>query len=747
MKSQGIQRNVTSWIQNWLSDRKQKAEDELSIITYDSNVEKKSKKKSNKPPKSPKSPYLSNPKKAAVWRPLKGTGTMHMENPSAKVPREMWVASLRQGIVVPTALSQSLKSESDFGYSRNSNYTSTPEYLKEALGMKKPKHSRSASNGYVPGTPDYKEKEDMYDEIIELKKIIQTQKAEYDILKTKLRRSEEENSKKEKQIEQLLDPSKSLEYARSLIDKKNDTSGIVNGLKKRIYKLEKQCKEKDSIVNKLQTDLKTTNIEEMKIATETYYEEIQRLRLLLADNETADRKSIAESRESQKQQKMLNSTILRLSKSLKHLQEENKSLKVDLDSGASGTAQGYNEWSKQRLVRRVVELEKKVSDQELPISPSRANSRTTERKHPQAKCAMDQTQQQEEQHVDQQQECDRLRELVKKLKEDRSHLQNKLATRDTEVKQLIQEKSDMEKELQRLGATRADKPPEEYRREICSLTEKVKQLEAELEVHRRMKLHRNDLVQVHNASNQSIVSLTKDHRSTRATSASYSQRKQEGGKEQAAKTIQKHWRQYRNQKEDADMEEAITVIQASARGHLARKKLEGTHPASLKKMSVASPQQNKSPRAPHRNNVQNQLLAEDEKDEAVSFIQSSFRAHLTRMQYLRENAEQRKGTSARDTKETTVTVRKCRNIQPRSKYSGYLKDDEYSDEIEEDISEDEDQEEVEPLKKLKISPNRPSSSKSSRYVSRTSGEVESDDSDNVIVASASRSLKHPNSNI
>ncbi|XP_072337151.1 IQ domain-containing protein E isoform X2 [Scyliorhinus torazame] len=698
-------------------------EDELSIITYESNVEKKPKRKSNKPPMSPKSPYLSNtnlqPKKAAVWRPLKGTGTMHVENTSARVPREMWVASLRQGI----ALSQSLKSESDSGFSRNSNYTSTPEYLKEALGMKKPKHSRSASIGYVPGTPDYKEKEDMYDEIIELKKMIQAQKAENDILKTKLRRSEEENSRKEKQIEQLLDPSKSLEYARSLIDKKNDTSGIVNGLKKKIYKLEKQCKEKDCIVNKFQTDLKTTNIEEMKIATETYYEEIQRLRLLLPDNETADRKSIAESRESQKQQKVLNSTILRLSKSLKNLQEENKSLKVDLDqarrsSGESSTAQGYNDWSKQRLVRRVVELEKKVSDQELAVSPSRAKSRTTERKRPEAGCIMNQTQQQEEQHVDQQQECGRLRELVKKLKEDRSHLQNQLATRDTEVKQLIQERSEMDKELQRLGATKTDKPPEEYRREIRCLTENIKQLEAELDDHRRMKLRCNDFVEEHSASNQSIVGLTRNHRSTRATSASSSQLKQEGGKEQAAKTIQKHWRQYRNQKEDTDMEEAITVIQASARGHLTRKKLEGTHSVGLKKMSVASSQQNKSSHVSHRNNVQNQLLAEDEREEAVSFIQSSFRAHLTRKQYLRErtigrvagrkNAEQRKGASTGDTKEITITRRKSSTVQPWSKYSGYLKDDEYIDEIEEDIFKDEDQEEAEPSKKLKISPNRPS---------------------------------------
>ncbi|XP_043567743.1 IQ domain-containing protein E isoform X3 [Chiloscyllium plagiosum] len=650
-------------------------EDGLSIVTYESDIEKKpKKKKSNKPPKSPKSPYLSNtylhPKKAAVWRSIKGTGTMHMENPSAKVPREMWVASLKQGAVVPSALSQSLKTEYISGYSRNSSYTSTPEYLKEALGMKKPKHSRSASNGYVPGTPDYKEKEDMYDEIIELKKMIQTQKAENYILKTKLRRSEKENSRKEKQIDQLLDPSKSSEYARSLIDKKNDTSEIVNGLKKKIYKLEKQCKEKDSILNKLQSDLKTTNIEEMKIATETYYEEIQRLRLLLTDNELADKKSIPDSRESQKQQKVLNSTILRLSKSLKHLQEENKALKGDLDkafhsSFATSTAQGYSEWSKQRLVRRLLELEKKADDQERASSQSRTNSRGIEQKHMQAGFALDQVQQQEQQQVKQQQEYSHLRELVKKLKEDRSHLQKELAARNTEINQVIQEKTVMKKELHKLRKTQADKPPEEYRREIRSLTEKITQLEADLEEHRRVKLHCSDI----------------------------------------------------DEKEDSDLDEAITMIQASARGHFARKKLESTYSNS---------------QVSYRNNIQKQFPEEDERNEAVSVIQSSFRAHLARMQYLRENAEQKKSTCARNTEETTIRVNKSSNVQPWSKYSEYLKDNKHSDE---------DEEEAEPLKKYKISPTRLSLSRSRRNLPQTSVEVESDDSD-VIVASTSRPLSH-----
>lgn len=34
---------------------------------------------------------------------------------------------------------------------------------------------------------------------------------------------------------------------------------VVSGLKQRILKLEQQCREKDSTIHKLQTDIKTTN--------------------------------------------------------------------------------------------------------------------------------------------------------------------------------------------------------------------------------------------------------------------------------------------------------------------------------------------------------------------------------------------------------------------------------------------------------------------------------------------------------
>ncbi|KFP32563.1 IQ domain-containing protein E, partial [Colius striatus] len=334
-------------------------DDSLSVITCESDTEMKLKKKIfHKPPKSPKSPYSSStqlyPKKGAVWRSLQGTGSVCLESGAVKTPRQRCLGSLKQGMSHP------LKSDVDMGYMRTNFSSSTPEYLKEALGMRKPKHSRSSSNGYIPGTPDYKEKEDMYDEIIELKKTIQAQKIEGDQMKTKLRRLEEENNRKAKLIEQLLDPSRGSAMARALSEKKTDNGWVVSGLNQKILKLE-DCKEQDNTIKKFQADMKTTNLEEVRIAMETYYEEVHRLQLLLAKSE-AMRKNI-EGRDTQNQLKALNTSVLRLSRNIKELQNENQRLKEDLDhvlssSPPSSKTKNYNEWSRQRLVRRISKLEK-----------------------------------------------------------------------------------------------------------------------------------------------------------------------------------------------------------------------------------------------------------------------------------------------------------------------------------------------------------------------------------------------------
>ncbi|XP_051789589.1 IQ domain-containing protein E isoform X1 [Erpetoichthys calabaricus] len=625
-------------------------EDVLSVATYESDTDKKPKKKKNlhKPPRSPKSPYLSNtyqhPKKAAVWRSLKGSGSMHLENPSSRTPRELWLASLKNGF----ATAQPVKAEYDYTQARLVASSSTPEYLKEALGMKKPKHSRSASTGYVPGTPDYKEKEDMYDEIIELKKTLQAQKSEADLMKTKLRRLEEDNSKKEKQIEQLLDPTKGSDFTRSLVDKRNDASAITNGLKQKILKLEQQCKEKDNVINKLQTDLKTTNIEEMKIAMETYYDEIQRLRVLLANTESAEKKS--EFKDSEKQQKLLNTTILRLSKNIKQLQEENKSLKVDLekalDKARPNTSRDNNELNKQRSIKRVVELEKK-GDQTNP-NISNAGDRTTVTNA--VVTVVDQPSQLNSstcKGTDFQQECTRLRGLVSKLKEDRSDLQEQLSGKVLEIKQLTNEKAELIKENQKLKLAH-QKLTQESKEEIRKLTERVKRSEAEVKEERRVKeesllVTSKDRSRSVSPAANSLHGYSEDQRddSFRSSSARTRQQKPDKKQEKAARTIQKHWHEdkdkaYEDEEDNDDGTEAAIFIQSAFRGHLTRQKQLG----SIKGTTEKQPQrpQNKSPRTLQHQSDRISSQSEEDNEETVTLLQSALRGHLCRSRQLTNRA-------------------------------------------------------------------------------------------------------------
>ncbi|XP_034639809.1 IQ domain-containing protein E isoform X4 [Trachemys scripta elegans] len=586
-------------------------DDSLSAVTYESDTEMKRKKKtSHKPPKSPKSPYISStylyPKKAAVWRSLKGTGIIHHENPMAKTPRQMWLGSLKQA-----GMSQALKSDFDVAHARNNLSSSTPEYLKEALGMKKPKHARSSSNGYIPGTPDYKEKEDMYDEIIELKKTIQVQKSEGDRMKTKIRRLEKENNRKDRQIEQLLDPSRGSDFAQTLAEK-NDTRWVINGLKQKILKLEQQCKEKDNTINKFQTDVKTTNLEEMRIAMETYYEEIHRLQTLLAKSEAVGKKSLPESRESQKRLKVLNAAVLRLSKNIKELQDENKSLKADLDrvlsnSPASSKTKNYSEWSRQRLMRRISELEKEVHEMENNRLQSSANGTSPLLALPPS--ASVQLDQPDTQEPDPLEECEHLRGLVKKLKGDRSALQNQLASKYSEVKQLQQAKTELERELQKLQEMEKEKSEKEetLREEIQSLTHKVRELEAELHEDKRQTA--DDTMETPNKG------------------------KEDNRKEQAAILIQSQWKAYRNKKEEIALDQAAVVIQAAFRGHLARQKLLLNNTLSRKSPTMHSLGNKVTVGGPNMSHGSSSLsLSSDfkEDEEVVTFIQSVFRAHLAR---------------------------------------------------------------------------------------------------------------------
>uniref|UniRef100_A0A8C0ZNK5 IQ domain-containing protein E n=1 Tax=Castor canadensis TaxID=51338 RepID=A0A8C0ZNK5_CASCN len=397
------------------------------------------------PPASPKSPYYSKPRKVASWRSLRTAGTMPLSSRVSLTPQKLWLGSAKQGM----SGTQPLHSTPTQEHAWTLPPSSTPDHLAEAVRVRRSDLRRSASNGHVPGIAVCREKEDMCDEIIELKKSLHMQKNNVDLMRTKLRRLEEENSRKDRQIEQLLDPGQGSEFVRTLAEKRPDTGWVITGLKQRIFRLEQQCKEKDSTISKLQTDMKTTNLEEMRVAMETYYEEIHRLQTLLASSDPPGKKPAAEKKPGMRKQKM-NSALLNLSRSVQELTEENQSLKEDLarvlsNSPTVSKTKGYVDWSKPRLLRRIAELEKVMSSLES-LKPHAAElhrlcplvhsaSSTAVHKPPKADRA------ENPEHLQ------HLRGTVKSLKGERSWLRAQLMERDMEVKQLLQTKADLEKEL------------------------------------------------------------------------------------------------------------------------------------------------------------------------------------------------------------------------------------------------------------------------------------------------------------
>ncbi|XP_076779649.1 IQ domain-containing protein E isoform X6 [Arvicanthis niloticus] len=426
-------------------------DDSLSAITFDSDVESKTKRKNfHKPPStSPKSPYYSKPKKVTSWRSLKTAGSMPLSSRMSLTPQKLWLGTSKQGSVAQPP-SSTLTSEHAWTHPPSC----TPDYLTEAVRVKRADLRRSGSHGHVSGTSVYREKEDMYDEIIELKKSLHMQKSDVDLMRTKLRRLEEENSRKDRQIEQLLDPGRGPDFVRTLAEKKPDTGWVITGLKQRIFRLEQQCKEKDNTINKLQTDMKTTNLEEMRIAMETYYEEIHRLQTLLASSEATGKKPMVEKKLGVKRQKKMSSALLNLTRSVQELTEENQSLKEDLDRMLSNSPtvskiKGYVDWSKPRLLRRIAELEKKVSSSESPKQSAselgkpnplvRSPSNVSVQKQPKE----DQSKE-DQPKVDPSEDQEHLQGALKSLKEELSALQEQLLEKEEEIEALTKKCQELE---------------------------------------------------------------------------------------------------------------------------------------------------------------------------------------------------------------------------------------------------------------------------------------------------------------
>ncbi|XP_077852151.1 IQ domain-containing protein E isoform X6 [Macaca mulatta] len=624
-------------------------DDSLSAVTFDSDVETKAKRKAfhKPPPTSPKSPYLSKPRKVASWRSLRTAGSMPLGGRASLTPQKLWL-----GTAKPGSLTQALNSPLTWEHAWTGVPSGTPDCLTDALRVKRPHLRRSASNGHVPGTPVYREKEDMYDEIIELKKSLHVQKSDVDLMRTKLRRLEEENSRKDRQIEQLLDPSRGTDFVRTLAEKRPEASWVINGLKQRILKLEQQCKEKDGTISKLQADMKTTNLEEMRIAMETYYEEVHRLQTLLASSETTGKKydgllPLGEKKTGTKRQKKMGSALLNLSRSVQELTEENQSLKEDLDrvlstSPTISKTQGYVEWSKPRLLRRIVELEKKLSVMES----SKPHAAEPVRSHPPA-CPASSSVLHRQPRGDRSKDHERLRGAVRDLKEERTALQEQLLQREEEIQTLtskLRELQEMEKE----------------EKEDCpEVLHKAQELPAPTPSSRHCE--------------QDWPPESSEEGLPRPRSSC-----SDGRRDAAARVLQAQWKVYKHKKKKAVLDEAAVVLQAAFRGHVARTKLlaskaRGSEPPSMPGLpdqgvpgaqhqeppgvcqtvvfpTVLVPQSSPVPRVP---SPITQAEGSPAQEEAIVIIQSALRAHLARA---RHSATGKRTTTAASTKRRSASA-------------------------------------------------------------------------------------------
>ncbi|XP_073319912.1 IQ domain-containing protein E [Pagrus major] len=589
-------------------------------------LEKRTRRKrsSGKPPPSPRSPYFSsmnmNPRRAAVaaWRlPRASLGDTRGDTPGESSSARLTSLSNGHGA------SQTLRSECDV----------TPELLKQTLSMRRHKHLHSSSNGFTFSTGDHRDKEDMNDEIIRLKKSLHAHKSDNQKMKAKLRRLEEDNAKREKQIEELLDPTKASEYTRSLVDKKKEGSVVLNGLKQRILKLEQQCREKENALSKLQSELRTTNLEELKITVETYFEEIQRLRILL---EAAEKSSRAESKCSQRQQKALSSTVHRLSENMKQLQQENSALREELDTDSpAGGIKGYREWSKQRLLRRLLEVEKRLEDSRRHAQSAKSSSRLDQEVQATPNVILGFTMATEAvvsvgTCTEEGEEASELRERLSQLEKERAELQETLSSKDDELRQLRTEREELEKETETWKAEQTkerDKERQEHKQELDQLRARIQTLE--------------DRSKPAQAEPSSVsASSPEDNEDTQAGAGmgekreTASKEEKEGAgaeelctdagmkeREKAALVIQTNWREHRNRD--------TVMLQSAFRGHLLRE-------SQLK--DLLNDTRRKAVEATNRGDVTPSVVEGELDAGALTMIQSAFRGHLTRCSLVIESS-------------------------------------------------------------------------------------------------------------
>ncbi|XP_031562813.1 IQ domain-containing protein E-like isoform X4 [Actinia tenebrosa] len=578
--------------------------------------------------------------------------------------------------------------------SRTRNFSDVVEFSKTKS------HSRSASLSNTEphvfgGGPALKPAEDYYDEIIGLKKIINSLKEDNNLLSTKLHRVEEENIIKDRKMYDLLNSRKQPEdLRRTLTDKRGDTSAIVNSLKQKLHGVERTVKEKEAELSNLRRELKMTDIEELRIQSETYYQEVQRLQLAMLQmqqeriNYTSSMTdlNISDELASARGKRPMSASQHRLLKDIEMLKAENKSLKKELISAVENQSKkssrqslnvDYADMSRAQLLHAIHELEMKLDEPRDRMKDSAREKDEKDEKKGSKKRKSQESEGKlgslEETQAEMTEERDKLRQMIERLKEDRTHYRNVADDLRKQLKAKEEEVEDLHHRLsqttpgttdaggpttvstvsgtvmRRKSSTTSTASQSSGRRKPVSARERDLQMEKEFEEFKQRHAAKVLQKQWRSYQGKKQDQLTKEQEKLQ--------------QEEAAKTLQREWKKHLKLKERASQDEVITDIQAAFRGHLARKdRLDRFHSDSM------------------------------DSDDAIINVQSAMRGHLTRSRNREEPEDEWPGYKAperinheasdnADDDEDDIVIRRSSSYnkspfssKKRSKFTGLTKD-------------------------------------------------------------------------
>ncbi|KAK7507952.1 hypothetical protein BaRGS_00000917 [Batillaria attramentaria] len=540
------------------------------------------------------------------------------ESPRHKTPIEYWVETLRK---TGTGISTESTGMNTFSGLKKTNekfypYLSTSHYMRNVMGTEKQVRHEDPTVRPSPGRPAYKTPEEYYDEVLELRKQISAMNQDSATMKTKIRRLEEDNLKKEKEIESLLHPEKSEEIRRALGDRKPDSGAVIHSLKQKILKLEVQLRDRESAYNKLQADLKVTKLEELKAQMEVMFAEIVRLQNLKHTSSPGRGQDTVKV-------KALNETILRLSRTNEQLQQDNAALKEDLQKALEDADikpdlnREYDDMNRKELLLTIAKLERRADRAERGLETDSLLSGASGRDGDtfSSKLTLKGSTEQRLTQLDQREtelleEIHRLKTTIKRLREDRRRRGDELPPTPTPRRMSRQDAGSVYGSAN--GSAAGSRRPSSAR-SVMSET-RAARIDNFKQKHAATSIQRQFVV-LRASSACNPFKLEKCRKPMR-NNKQQDEKVERFRQNRAAKKIQHEWLGLRHRQHEEEVEDAAYTIQAAMSAHRNRK-------SNMRRFHDDA-----------------DSTATDEDDD-VFLIQSSMKGHHARLESMRAMRQKR----------------------------------------------------------------------------------------------------------